>query len=106
MTAPTVPEGEERRKQHGQAYLRFLEANLDRIAFGGQVKADDGTVVERVYLVRASTPDEARRLMEGSPYFQNRVYGPLAARAIQGMLGTLLGGVAWSPVGTASAERR
>jgi uncharacterized protein YciI len=106
VTAPTLPDSDERRKQHGQAYLRFLEANLDRIAFGGQVKADDGTVVERVYFVRASTPDEARSLMEGSPYFQHRVYGPLAARPVQGMLGTLLGGVAWPPTGGASADRR
>jgi uncharacterized protein YciI len=106
VSAPTISDGEERRKQHGQAYLRFLEANIDRIAFGGQVKADDGTVIERVYFVRASTPDEARGLMEASPYFQNRVYGPLAARPVQGMLGTLLGGVAWSPLGAASAEQR
>lgn len=106
VTAPTVPDSEERRKQHGQAYLRFLQAHLERIAFGGQVKADDGTVVERVYFVRVSTPDEARRLMEESPYFQNRVYGPLAARPVQGMLGTLLGGVAWSPLSDASTVRR
>jgi hypothetical protein len=60
--------------------------------------------VERVYFVQASTADEARLLMEGSPYFRNQVYGPLIARPLQGMLGGLLGGIAWPPVSAAMAN--
>ncbi len=46
-------------------------------------------------MVKATTQDEARDLMEASPYFRNQVYGPLEVRPVQGMLGGLLGGVAW-----------
>jgi sugar lactone lactonase YvrE len=97
VTAPTIGGSDDRRKTQGQAYLRFLESHLDQIAFGGQVKATGGEVVERVYFVQAATPEEARRLMEGSPYFKSRVYGPLTARPLQGMLGGFIGGVAWPP---------
>jgi uncharacterized protein YciI len=105
VAAPIVPGSDDRRKEHGRAYLAFLKANIGRIAFGGQVKADDGSVVERVYFVKAATLEEARGLMEGSPYFQNRVYEPLVARGIQGMLGGLIGGVAWAPVGPTGDQR-
>jgi uncharacterized protein YciI len=75
VTAPTISGSDERREEYGQLQLRFLEAHLDRIAFGGQVKAVDGTVAERLYLVKGTSRNEARALMEGSPYCRAELKG-------------------------------
>ncbi len=98
VTAPTRSGSDAAREAHGQAYRRFLQENIERIAIGGQIKDAADAVVERVYLVTAESETEAVALMERSPYYREGIYGPLAARRFQGMLGDLIGGVAWSPL--------
>ncbi len=97
VTAETVPQSDAARQREGQAYLRFLEQHLDRIAFGGQVFDSNDAVIQRLYMVQAPTADDALMLLSRSPYYVGGVYSKLQVRRLQGMLGGLLGGVAWSP---------
>lgn len=105
VVAPTIAGSDHRRAEHGDAYLRFLEDNFEKIAIGGQIMDPGNEVVERVYLVEAEAPDEARALMEASPYFQNQIYGPLEVKPLQAMLGVLLGGTAWPVAPQGSSGR-
>ena len=80
----------------GPAYLAYLEAQLDRIAFAGQYYSDgEAAPSARYYIVTAPTAASARQLMQASPYFREGLYQSCDVGRFRGLLGGLLGGVAW-----------
>ena len=94
------------RATYGAMYLAYLEAQLDRIRFAGQYYA--GEAVEptaRFYTVTASSADAAHRMMWASPYAQAGLYSACEVGRFSGLLGTLLGGVAWPDEASAPVPR-
>lgn len=84
------------RDAHGPAYLAYLEANFDRIAFAGQYFGDESpSPSARFYVVSAASRDAAQRMMAASPYAREGLYSQCEAGRFTGLLGGLLGGVAW-----------
>jgi uncharacterized protein YciI len=99
VTAQTLPGTDELRRSVAPAYTTYLEQQLDRIALGGQIMDRPGgaMVVSRFYFIRAASSEEARAVIEGSPYQQAGVYKILDVQPATGILGELMGGVVWSP---------
>nr|WP_298373700.1 hypothetical protein [uncultured Halomonas sp.] len=93
------------REANAPAYTRFLELNMDAIVFAGQAYANgrDEPPSARHYFIEKHSPEEARRMMEGSPYFLGGVYSRCEAVAFDSMLGSLMRGVAW-PEKTSAAR--
>ena len=98
VTTQTLAGAEAQRREAAPAYTTYLEQQIDRIALGVQVlDAPGGQVAQRLYFVRASDPDAAKLLIDASPYAKNGVYGVTDVKPATGMLGELMGGVAWAP---------
>ena len=95
----------EARERMAPLYTRFLELNYATIPFAGQVYGNgrDGAPTAREYFIAGHTVADAKRMMEGSPYFTGGVYARCEAEPFDSMLGTLTGGVAW-PVATSGAD--
>jgi uncharacterized protein YciI len=105
VTARTLPGTEELRRRHAAAYTLYLEQHIDRIALGAQVlDAPGGPAASRFYLIRAQDAQTARALIEDSPYQQAGVYEVVDVKPAIGMLGDLMGGVAWPPRSQAAAR--
>ena len=86
-------------KEEGPNYTRFLELNLQRIMFAGQEYGGgrDEAPTARQYFVAGKTTDDAKRMMEASPYYTGGVYAECDARPFDVMLGSVVNGVAWPP---------
>jgi sugar lactone lactonase YvrE/uncharacterized protein YciI len=98
VTAQTLPDSEEKRRAIAPAYTTYLEQQLDRIVLGGQLQDQPGgPAVARFYFLRAADPAAARSLIEASPYHQAGVYRVVDVKPATGMVGELMGGVAWAP---------
>ena len=92
----TAPGTQDLRPTVGPGYVRYLETQIDRIAFAGQVFEGDATdPTARLYIVTAADAEAARAMMEGSPYYTAGLYAGCTVARFSGVIGTLLGGVAW-----------
>ena len=94
-TAPGA--GRSIRAEFGPSYLRYLEAHIDRIAFAGQF-FDDAASNEpsaRFYFLTTETGEDALRILEGSPYYRAGLYSTCTAGRFSGVIGHVMGGVAW-----------
>lgn len=92
------------RETAGPVYLRYLEAHIDRIAFAGQLfdnPQEDPSA--RLYFVTTETGEEARRMMEASPYYVAGLYSGCAVTKFSGVIGNVLGGVAWPEAASRAA---
>ncbi len=93
----TASGSDERRRAAAPDYTRFLELNMTRIAFAGQVYGD-GRKAEptaRLYFMHGLDEARAEAMMEGSPYFTEGVYSSCDAEPFDVMLGSMIGAVAW-----------
>lgn len=93
----TAPNAEAARQQAAGEYTRFLELNIDRIAFAGQIYGDgrDSAPTQRIYFFPGADPVRALNTMQSSPYFTKGVYSSCDAAPFDFMLGSLTGSVAW-----------
>ena len=85
------------RPEFGPRYLRYLEAHVDRIAFAGQLFETEGSEdpSARLYFLTTETREEALRTMQASPYYLAGLYSACQADRFSGVVGHVMGGVAW-----------
>ncbi len=93
----TASGSDERRRAAAPDYTRFLELNITRIAFAGQVYGDgrEAEPTARLYFMYGLDEARAEAMMEGSPYFTEGVYSNCDAKPFDVMLGSMIGAVAW-----------
>ncbi|MBK8253174.1 MAG: hypothetical protein IPK82_10970 [Polyangiaceae bacterium] len=80
------PTGTERRNQHREAHVAFIEAldKAGRIQFAGPIKSDDGSAsVGVVILLEAESLEEARKTAHEDPYVMGGVYDILTVSPIR-----------------------
>ncbi|MEP9379404.1 YciI family protein [Aquabacter sp. CN5-332] len=63
------PDHEKVRADVRPAHLEFLNANKDKIAFGGPIMSEDGArMVGSILTVEAASPVEAKAFLENDPF--------------------------------------
>lgn len=95
----TAPNSGEQRATTGPQYLRYLELNLERISYAGQLYGDgrDSAPSDRLYFVQEDSPEAALTLMQQSPYYRAGVYSGCTVTPFTGLVGDTMDGVAWPP---------
>ncbi len=89
-------DGKSKRAAHLQAHLRFVEQQLDEqtIAVAGPLSVDD-EFVGSLFIVRATTADQARQWLNDDPYFKAGVWQHIEVTAFRPVAGNWVGGRAW-----------
>jgi sugar lactone lactonase YvrE/uncharacterized protein YciI len=93
----TAPDTDTLRTTVGPQYLRYLELNLERISYAGQLYASgtDNPPTARLYFIESSDPQAALELMQRSPYSRAGVYSNCQVTPFRALLGNTIGGVSW-----------
>lgn len=83
------------RKQHLNAHLDYAAGIIDRIAVGGPLRASGGPDYGSLIIIRASSEDDARAVLEADPYYQAGVWEKSEIRPFRPVIGEWIGGKAW-----------
>lgn len=95
LVCSDAPGSEIPREREMQDHLRFIEQNLERIAVAGP-RTDGGTPIDgSILVVRAESPDAARALVEGDPYYRAGVWARIDIHPFRAVCGTFVGGTTW-----------
>lgn len=81
----------------GPQYLRYLEINIDKLSYAGQLYADgrENPPTDRLYFVNSDSTESALNTMQRSPYYRAGVYSTCTASPFSTLIGNTIGGVAW-----------
>jgi uncharacterized protein YciI len=90
-----APGSAEPREREMQGHLRFIEANLDRIAVAGPRTDGERPIDGSILVVRAESAEAARALLEGDPYFRAGVWARVDVHPFRAVCGTYVGGTTW-----------
>ena len=78
------PDSAPLRNEHRGAHLQFLEANAQKIVFGGPLKAaPDSESSGAVIVVNCGTRKEAEAFINADPFYRGGVYESVAVRAFK-----------------------
>ena len=78
------PDSAPLRNEHRGAHLQFLEANAQKIVFGGPLKAaPDSESSGAIIVVSCATRKEAEALIGADPFYRGGVYESVAVRAFK-----------------------
>lgn len=93
----TAPNGDSLRNTVGPQYLRYLELNIDRLSYAGQLYTDglENPPTDRLYFVNSDSTEDALNTMQSSPYYRAGVYATCTASPFSTLIGNTIGGVAW-----------
>jgi uncharacterized protein len=78
------PDSAPLRNAHRGAHLQFLEANADKIVFGGPLKnTPDGDSSGAIIVVDCATRKDAEAFIAADPFYKGGVYESVAVRAFK-----------------------
>jgi hypothetical protein len=90
------PNAAELRRRHLEAHLAFVETNHDRYLAAGPMRRDgEQRLCGSLIVVVAESESDARRFVEGDPYFSEGVFESVECRRLTPAAGRWLGGVIW-----------
>jgi uncharacterized protein YciI len=91
------PDAGPTRKAAAQAHLAYVETIIDRLLMAGPLYSEDGSaMIGSLYLFKTASLDEARRLLEGDPYFKASFWKSIEIRPTLPAAGDCVsGGKAW-----------
>jgi len=78
------PDSAPLRNAHRGAHLQFLEANADKIVFGGPLKnKPDGDSTGAIIVLDCATRKDAEAFITEDPFYKGGVYESVAVRAFK-----------------------
>lgn len=90
------PESAERRRVHLDGHLNYVERWHDRYLVAGPLRrSGEPDLVGSLFVVRAYDEEDARRFLDGDPYFSEGVFKSVAIRHFMPAAGVWMGGVIW-----------
>lgn len=90
------PDAGPKRRAAAQAHLAYVETILDRLLMAGPLYSADGSaMIGSLYLFKTTSLDEARRLLEGDPYYKASFWNRVEVRPTLPAAGDCVGGKIW-----------
>jgi hypothetical protein len=83
------------RTEHLQAHLAHMQAVIGHFALAGPLKDESGVPTGSLLIVKATTAEVARALVEQDPYFAAGVWARLRVEAFTAAAGDWIGGTTW-----------
>ena len=78
------PDSAALRDAHRAAHVKFLDANAERIVFGGPLKnTAEGASTGALIVLDCATRSEAEALIGADPFFRGGVYESVSIRAFK-----------------------
>jgi len=77
-------------------HLDYIEANHENYRVAGPMKTDtDGDFLGSVFLIAATSQEEAWEIMRGDPYISSDMYQKIECMHITPACGSWMGGIIW-----------
>lgn len=84
------------REEFMSAHAEYVISIMDKILVAGPIFADDGeTVIGSNLIYKTDDKDEARKLLEGDPYFNAPIWDSIEYHTFRGAIGDAVGGLAF-----------
>lgn len=78
------------------AHAEYVISIMDKILVAGPIFEDDGeTVIGSNLIYKTESKEEARRLLEGDPYFKAPIWKSIEFHTFRGAIGEAVGGLAF-----------
>ena len=83
------------RREHLQAHLAYVEAQLTRYAVAGPNRQADGSYRSSLFILQAPSRSVADEVMANDPYVRAGLYQPFTGVEFIPAAGAWIGGLSW-----------
>jgi uncharacterized protein len=90
-----APNSAEPRAAAQQAHMRHIDAVFEKIAIAGPIRDADGRSIGSLFVLKASTAEEAETILRADPYFKAGVWERWEVHPFLPAAGEWIGGKIW-----------